>query len=99
MQDALGQRGVHVSLVGASDAAGYALTARDGRLVLTAAGQNQAIGFADAAGGTFARAAASLAPAVKQVMQWERCLRLQNHRTAMDRRWWTSSTSSVWPRR
>ena len=85
VQDALSQSGVHVSLVGASDAAGYALTARDGRLVLTAAGQDQAIGFADAAGGTFARAAASLAPAVKQVMQWERCLTLQNHRTAMDR--------------
>ncbi len=85
VQDALGQSGVHVSLVGASDAAGYALAAREGRLVLTAAGQDQAIGFADAAGGTFARAAASLAPAVRQVMQWERCLTLQNHRTAMDR--------------
>ena len=76
---------MHVSLVGASDAAGYALTAGDGRLALTAAGQDQAIGFADAAGGTFAQAAAALAPAVKQVMQWERCLALQNHRTAMDR--------------
>ena len=85
VQDALSQRGVPVSLLGASDAAGYALTARNGRLVLTAAGQGQAIGFADAAGGTFAQAAASLAPAVKQVMQWERCLTLQNHRTAMDR--------------
>ena len=85
VQDALVQSGVHVSLVAASDAAGYTLTARNGRLVLTAAGQDQVIGFADEAGGSFARAAASLAPAVRQVMQWERCLTLQNHRTAMDR--------------
>ena len=55
VQDALSQSGVHVSLVGASDAAGYALTASDGRLVLTAAGRDQAIGFADVAGGTLAR--------------------------------------------
>jgi hypothetical protein len=84
VQDALSRCGVHVSLVGADAAAGYALTAGDGRLALRAAGQDQAIGFADAGDGTLARAAASLAPAVKQVMQWERCLALQNRRTAMD---------------
>ena len=50
VQDALSQRGVHVSLVGASDAAGYALTASDGRLALTAAGRDQAIGFVRLAG-------------------------------------------------
>ena len=38
VQDALGQRGVHVSLIGACDAAGYVLAATDGRLALTAVG-------------------------------------------------------------
>jgi Caspase domain len=85
VQEALNRCGVHVSLVAARDAAGYALTASDGRLALTAVGRDEEIGFVRVAGGTLARAAASLAPAVKQVMQWERSLKLQNHKTAMDR--------------
>ena len=84
VQDALGQQGVHVSLIGASDAVGYVLVATDGRLALTAAGRKQVIGFARVSGGTLAPAAAALAPAVKQVTQWERSLKLQNHKTAMD---------------
>ncbi|MEO5820213.1 MAG: caspase family protein [Vicinamibacteraceae bacterium] len=86
LQAALGQRGVHVSVIAGPEGARYALTARDGRLVLTAAGREQAIGFARLAGGdALAAAAAALAPAVRQVLQWERCLALQNRRTAMDR--------------
>ena len=42
------------------------------------------IGFVRLSGRTLAEAAALLAPAVTQVMQWERYLALQNHRTAMD---------------
>ena len=74
-----------MSLVGAGDAADFALTANDGRLALTATAQDSVIGFVTVAGNTHADAAASLAPALKHVMQWERCLRLQNHRSAMDR--------------
>jgi hypothetical protein len=84
VEEALNQRGVHVSLVGARDAAGYALTARDGRLVLTAVGRDLEIGFVTVTGNAVVRAAASLAPALKHLMQWERGLKLQNHRTAMD---------------
>ena len=66
VQDALSQRGVHVSLVGAGDAAGYALTATrrtpgaDG----SGAGPGDRVRPA-LAGGTLARAAASLAPAAE----------------------------------
>ena len=81
----LKQRGVHVSLVGASEAVRYALTASDGRLTLTALWRDVEIGFANAAGNTYADAAAALAPALKHVVQWERTLKLQNPRTAMDR--------------
>ena len=81
----LKQRGVHVSLVGARDAARYALTASEGRLTLTALWRDVEIGFANAAGNTYADAAAALAPALKHVVQWERTLKLQNPRTAMDR--------------
>jgi Caspase domain len=81
----LTQRGVHVSLVGARDAAKYALAASEGRLTLTALGRDAEIGFANAAGNTYADAAAALAPALKHVVQWERTLKLQNPRTAMDR--------------
>ena len=85
VQDALRQRGVHVSLVGASAVASYRLTAGDGRLTLTAAGRDQVIGFADVAGDAYAAAAAALAPAVRHVLQWQRTLDLQNPRTAIDR--------------
>ena len=81
----LKQRGVHVSLVGASEAVRYALTASEGRLTLTALWRDVEIGFANAAGNTYADAAAALAPALKHVVQWERTLKLQNPRTAMDR--------------
>ena len=81
----LKQRAVHVSLVGARDAAKYALAASEGRLTLTALGRDVEIGFANAAGNTYADAAAALAPALKHVVQWERTLKLQNPRTAMDR--------------
>ncbi len=81
----LKQRGVHVSLVDARDAATYALTASEGRLTLTALRRDVEIGFANAAGNTYADAAAALAPALKHVVQWERTLKLQNPRTAMDR--------------
>lgn len=83
MEEALAQRGVRVSLVGAREAARYALVAGDGRLALTD-GRDREIGFATVAGDGHARAAAALAPAVRQVAQWEHCLALQNHRTAMD---------------
>jgi hypothetical protein len=85
VQEALSQCGVDVSLVGPGDAAAFVLTAAAGRLALTAAGRSGEIGFARAPGDAYAPAAASLAPAVKQVSQWARCLALQNHRTAMDR--------------
>ncbi len=85
VQEALRQQGVSVSLGGPGEAAAYALTARDRRLTLTSARRGLAIGFVDVAGDAYAQAAASLAPAVKHVLQWERCLALQNHRTAMDR--------------
>ena len=81
----LKQRGVHVSLVGARDAARYALAASEGRLILTALGRDVEIGFANATGNTYADAAAALTPALKHVVQWERTLKLQNPRTAMDR--------------
>ena len=81
----LKQRGVHVSLVGAREAVRYALTASEGRLTLTSLGRDVEIGFANAAGNTYADAAAALAPALKHVVQWERTLKLQNPRTAMDR--------------
>ena len=81
----LKQRGVHVSLVGAREAVRYALTASEGRLTLTALWRDVEIGFANAAGNTYADAAAALAPALKHVVQWERTLKLQNPRTAMDR--------------
>ena len=84
IEEALKQRGVQVSLVGARDAATHTLTAKDGRLVLTSAEAAAEIGFVKMPGDTHARAAAALAPALKHVMQWERCLKLQNHRTAMD---------------
>jgi hypothetical protein len=85
VQAALGQRGAHVSLVGASETVGYALTAGDGRLTLSAAGRDRPIGFVTLAGATPARAAAALAPPIRHVAQWERGLKLQNHRTAIDR--------------
>lgn len=84
IEEALKQRGIHVSLIGTREAAGYGLTASEGRLALTAMAQNIEIGFARSAGDTYARAAAALAPALKQVLEWERCLKLQNHRTALD---------------
>lgn len=80
----LHQHGARVSLIGTREAA-YALTVGDGRLALTSVPRNVEIGFAIAAGDTAAGAAAALAPSVKQVLHWERTLRLQNHRTAMDR--------------
>jgi hypothetical protein len=85
VQGALTQRGVPVMLVGADAAAGYALKTDGERLVLTAVGRGQEIGFVNVAGTSPAQAVAALAPAVKQVAQWERRLKLQNHRTAMDR--------------
>ena len=84
VEAALHQHGARVSLIGARDAA-YALTVGNGRLTLTSVPRNVEIGFADAVGDSLARAAAALAPSVKQVLHWERTLRLQNHRTAMDR--------------
>ena len=85
VQDALSQAGVHVNVASARDAAAYALTAAAGRLALTAVGQQGDIGFATVVGGDYATAASSLAPAVQQVIRWERGLALQNPRTAMDR--------------
>ena len=85
IEEALKQHGVHVSVGGERDAARYALTAREGRLSLTSVARDVEIGFADAAGSTHPRAAAALAPALKHVVQWERTLKLQNPRTAMDR--------------
>ena len=72
IEEALKQRGVHVSLVSAREAARYALTASEGRLALTALRRDVEIGFANAAGNTHPRAAAALAPALKHVLQWER---------------------------
>ena len=85
VENALKQRGVHVSLVGVREAARYALTASEGRLALTSLGRDVEIGFANAAGNTQARAAEALAPALKHVVEWERTLKLQNPRTAMDK--------------
>ena len=85
IEEALKQCGVHVSLVNARDAAKYALTASEERLALTSLGRNVEIGFASAVGNTHARAAAALVPALQHVLQWERTLKLQNPRTAMDR--------------
>ena len=84
IEDALKQRGIHVSLLGTRDAAGYGLTASDERLALRAMAQNVEIGFARSAGDAYARAATVLAPALKQVLEWERCLKLQNLRSALD---------------
>ena len=85
IEGALRQCGVSVSLVGRGAAAGYALAIAEGRLALIAVDPQQEIGFARVAvDGTPAQAAASLAPAVKQVTQWERSLKLENRRTAMD---------------
>jgi hypothetical protein len=83
IQETLGQHGAHVSLVDPSDAVGYALTVADGRLTL--ANGDRAIGFVTLARTTPARAAAALAPAIRQVARWERGLKLRNQRTAIDR--------------
>jgi hypothetical protein len=85
IEEALKQRGVHVSVGGAGDAVRYALTPREERLALTSLARDVEIGFAHASGGTLPHAAAALAPPLKHVLQWERCLTLQNPRTTMDR--------------
>jgi hypothetical protein len=81
---ALGARAVPVSVVDARDAAGYALDLSADRLTLTSTARDVEIGFAQLAGGTPAQAAAWLAPALRHVMLWERCLALRNTRTALD---------------
>jgi hypothetical protein len=85
VEAALRQGGVHASLVPVNEAIDYVLTAGSGRLALTTTRGGLEIGFARAPEAAYAAAAVALAPAVRQVLQWERCRRLQNHRTAMDR--------------
>jgi hypothetical protein len=84
IEEALGQCGAHVSLVGAAGTAGYVLAVGDGRLTLSAAGRAGAIGFVTLAGATPARAATSLAPVIRQILRWERGLTLRNPRSAID---------------
>jgi pimeloyl-ACP methyl ester carboxylesterase len=84
VQEALDQRAVHVSLVGQRDAARYILAVENGRLALAPAGRGPEIGFASLVDRKPAEAAVALAPVLKRVAQWERCLALQNPRTAMD---------------
>ncbi len=83
VEEALAHAGVPVSLAGGGDGAAYALTARDGRLALTAVARDLEIGFVQLPGDV-AAAAAALAPAITHVVRWERRLGLQNHRTTMD---------------
>ncbi|MCC7240580.1 MAG: caspase family protein [Acidobacteria bacterium] len=76
---------VRVSLVGANEPSQYRLTAGEGRLSLAQVGREPDIGFVElAGGGTYERAAASLLPTLRHVMEWERLLALQNPRTKMD---------------
>ena len=82
--DALAHCDVHVNLVDASHAARYALTVANERLTLTSTERGVEIGFVRLSARTLAEAAALLAPALTQVMQWERYLALQNHHTSMD---------------
>ncbi len=85
IEGALRQGGVAVSLLGAGDPAGYALTIRDGRLALRSVARDVEIGFAGLTGTTLERAASALAPVLQHVRQWERGLALQNPRSALDR--------------
>lgn len=84
VREALDHHAVPVILVGPRDASRYVLAAQEGRLTLSLQRNNLEIGFAALSGRAPGEAAAALAPALKQVAQWERGLALQNPRTAMD---------------
>jgi pimeloyl-ACP methyl ester carboxylesterase len=84
IETALRKLGVSVILIGVQNGAGYTLKGEAGCLILSQAGCNKVIGYVELAGRTLAEAAASLAPALKHVIQWERVLRLQNLRTKLD---------------